>query len=130
MESHVKVLGVLHIVSGIVGLLIALLMLILFGGLATGIGLSEGADAAAAVPILSLLGGGLALFITILSAPSILVGWGLMRHRPWARILGLILSALELLNFPLGTALGIYGFWVLLNSEAEALFRDTPVYQT
>ena len=130
MESHVKVLGVLHIVSGIVGLLIALFMLILFGGLATGIGLSEGADAAVAVPILSLLGGGLALFITILSAPSILVGWGLMRHRPWARILGLILSALELLNFPLGTALGIYGFWVLLNGETETLFRDTPVYQT
>ena len=45
-----------------------------------------------------------------------------MKFQSWARIGGLILSALNLLNFPFGTALGFYGLWVLLNKETEAAF--------
>ncbi|HYO51634.1 hypothetical protein [Archangium sp.] len=32
-----------------------------------------------------------------------------------ARITGLVLSAFALLNFPIGTALGAYGLWILLH---------------
>ena len=52
----------------------------------------------------------------------------MLSFKPWARILGIVLSALHLLNVPFGTAVGIYGLWALLNRETEALFtRPYPV---
>jgi len=43
--------------------------------------------------------------------------------RPWARVLTIVISAFDLLHVPFGTALGVYGLWVLLSSQGEALFR-------
>ena len=60
--------------------------------------------------------------ITLLSVPGLAVGIGLVKFKEWARILGLVLSALNLLNVPFGTILGGYGLWVLLNKETEPLF--------
>ncbi|MFY0562283.1 hypothetical protein ACN28E_00455 [Archangium lansingense] len=42
------------------------------------------------------------------------VGYLLRRHAPQARVPAIVLSALALLSFPVGTALGIYGLWTLL----------------
>jgi hypothetical protein len=36
--------------------------------------------------------------------------------------LTIILSALDLPGVPIGTALGVYGLWVLLKPETERLF--------
>ena len=33
----------------------------------------------------------------------------------------IVISVLDLLNIPFGTALGIYGLWVLTKPETEAL---------
>jgi hypothetical protein len=41
-------------------------------------------------------------------------------------MLTIVLSAIELLHVPFGTALGIYGLWVLLSPPTEELFRDQP----
>jgi hypothetical protein len=41
-----------------------------------------------------------------------------------------VLSILNLLNVPFGTALGIYGLWVLLNRGAEQLFSRTSAPTT
>jgi hypothetical protein len=35
----------------------------------------------------------------------------------------IVLSGFDLINIPFGTALGIYGFWVLLNRETEQMFQ-------
>jgi hypothetical protein len=50
-----------------------------------------------------------------------------MSYKPWARILIIVLSALELISIPFGTALGIYGLWVLLTKDGAQLFGQTPV---
>jgi len=42
-------------------------------------------------------------------------GWRLRRRDPRVRVLGIVLSALTLLSFPLGTVLGAYGLWALLS---------------
>jgi hypothetical protein len=36
----------------------------------------------------------------------------------------IVISALDLLSVPLGTALGIYGIWALTRPETEALFAQ------
>jgi uncharacterized membrane protein (DUF2068 family) len=63
------------------------------------------------------------VLILVLSLPTFILGFGLYNLRPWARILGLVLAAIHLLNVPLGTIVSVYAFWVLLNPQTEALFR-------
>jgi hypothetical protein len=132
MKDHVKILGVLHIVMGALGALTALGFLVVFGGIASMIGLSAATggdpDAAVAAPILGTIGVAISFFILLLSVPGIVTGWGLMKFKPWARLLGMIISALQLFAVPIGTAIGVYGLWVLLNNQTEALFRN-PVQQ-
>lgn len=117
MQTHVKVLGWLHLIFGILGVCIA----VLAGGFTAVAGLLSGDMEA--VMGLGLIGALVAIGITLLCIPALLAGWGLLRYREWARILMLVLSFLNLLNIPFGTVLGIYGLWVLLNEETVALFR-------
>ena len=125
MEQHVKVLGVLYIVLGTLGIVAALVCLLIFGGVAgiIGVAAQEEPDARIAVPIVGAIGVGLFLFLIAVSLPGIIAGVGLLRFRPWARIVTIVLSALNLMNFPLGTLVGAYGLWVMLSRETEPLFR-------
>ena len=124
MKQHVSILGVLYIAFGVLGMVTAVGMLALFGGAAGIVSMvsEQEPDAAVAVPILGVLAVVLFTIIAVLLIPGLAVGIGLVKFQSWARIGGLILSALNLLNFPFGTALGFYGLWVLLNKETEAAF--------
>ena len=124
MEGHVKALGVLHIAFGAFGVIGALVVLLIFGGAAAIVDMNAPQhDADIAVPIIGIAGGVIALLVLVVSVPGIVVGAGLYGLRPWARIPGIIISALDALNVPIGTAIGIYGLWVLLHNQTEPLFR-------
>lgn len=125
MKQHVSVLGALYIVFGAFALVAAIAILGLLGGLAGVIGATAGQDPDAAViaPILGIVGVVIFGIVTLLSIPGLAAGIGLIKFKAWARILALVLSAINLLNFPFGTALGAYGLWVLLNKDTEALFQ-------
>jgi hypothetical protein len=124
METHVKVLGILHIVFGAIGILIGLFVLAFFGGLAGLVGATEQSEGAfVAIPILGGIGGLVFVLLLAISLPGIIAGVGLLGFKPWARILSIVISGLELLNVPFGTALGIYGLWVLLSNRTEILFQ-------
>ena len=130
MAQHVKVLGILHIIYGAIGVCIGLFVLLLMGGIAGLVGATDhSADSAVAIPILSGIGGLVFICLLAISLPGMIVGWGLTQFKPWARILTLVLSAFELFSIPLGTALGIYGFCVLLKPETEMLFTGQPPLQ-
>ena len=126
MREHIKILGILNIVLGGLSALGGLAVIIILGGVAGAIGAAAPAenarDAAVAAPIVAVVGLIVGIFLILLGLPSILGGWGLLNFRPWARILVIILSVLHLLNVPLGTAVGVYGLWVLLGSEGERAF--------
>jgi hypothetical protein len=126
MDTHVKVVAVLHIALGVVWLLVAMLLIVVFGGAATLAGLSGDPDAALAVPFLGVVGSILVLIMMTLSLPGIIIGAGLWLFQPWARIAGIVLSILDLLAVPFGTILGVYGLWVLFNERTELLFRSAP----
>jgi len=126
MEGHVRVLGILHIVLGALGILGAIVVLGVFGGIAGIVGVSGDADAHTAVPILGIVAGAISVLVLVLSLPGVIAGIGLLQYREWARIVTIVLSALDLLNVPFGTALGVYGLWVLLNQETVRLFQNPP----
>ncbi len=116
METNVKVLGWLYIVLGILGVLTGVFVLMIL----LGTGMISGDRTAIAV--LSIVGVVVAGIMTLVSAPGIVVGVGLLKFQPWARVLALVLGFLNLPGFPLGTVLGIYTFVSLLNADAEAVF--------
>jgi hypothetical protein len=125
MRDHVRILGYLHIVFGALGILGAVAVLVVFGGIASIVGLASNhdPDALVAIPILGILGAGIAILVLLLALPGLIAGAGLLKFRPWARMLTIVLSALNLLKVAIGTARGVDGFWVLLRPDAEALFQ-------
>lgn len=128
MQTHVKALAVLFVVFSGLGILAAVGAMVLFGGAAGIVGMAaEGEDAAIAMPIIGLTGTVLTIFLFAVSLPGLIAGFGLLSLKPWARILGIVLCAIQLINIPIGTILGAYGLWVLLNKESERLFGGAPV---
>lgn len=124
MREHVKIVAILNIVLGSLGIAAGLVILLVAGAMATWVGRwANPQDAVAAVSILTGIGTAIAIFLFVLSLPSIIGGCGLLRFRPWARILMIVISALDLLHVPIGTAIGIYGLWVLLSERGQVLFE-------
>jgi hypothetical protein len=126
METHVKVLAVLYLAFSALGILLALAFFVVTG-VVTGI-VGTAADPSAAriaIPIIGLGGTALACFFLALAVPGVVLGIGLLALRPWARVLGIVLSALTLLHIPVGTVLGVYGLWVLFSHDTERLFTTT-----
>jgi hypothetical protein len=122
MAQHVKILGILHIIFGALGVLGAMAALLIFGGVSAIVAADRSSDSLAAIPILGFIGGLIFVLIMALSLPGLIIGIGLVQFRPWGRLGGIVISAFDLLGFPFHTALGIYGLWVLLNRETELLF--------
>jgi len=128
MQTHVKVLGVVYLAVGGCMLLAALFLFLTLGGVAGIVGATaEPQDAAIAIPVLGFAGTALAAFFTLFSLPSLITGYGLLNYKPWARVVGIVLSAISLINIPIGTVVGAYGLWVLLNKETERLFGTVSV---
>ena len=54
-------------------------------------------------------------------------GFSLRGHKAWARLVGLALAVLNLFVLPVGTALAVYTFWVLLSNETRRIFEPGAV---
>ena len=128
MQTHIKVLGAIHIIFGALAIFTGLGIMLLFGGIAGIVAMSESAaESAIAIPILGGIGGIIFISALVLSLPALIAGIGLINFRPWARVLMIVLCAIELINVPIGTILGIYGLWVLLSREGTAVFATPPL---
>ena len=123
MSTHVKVLGALFLAMGALGLLGALFSSVAFGLLAGVVGASGDEGAPLGSAVLGFTGLALTIALVLFSAPSIVCGWGLLKFRPWARILAIVLAAIALLGFPYGTVFGVYALWVLFSKGTEAMFE-------
>ena len=125
MDRHAKILAILNIVWGSMGVIGALIVFLIFGSVLGIVGVTAHNEPGAelAIPIVGAIGAVIFLVIMIASLPAIIAGIGLLRFASWARILGIIVSALHLVSIPFGTALGIYGLWVLLSRDAQYLFE-------
>jgi hypothetical protein len=117
MHQHLKIVAWLQI--GNAGMLIAIALF--SGTLLTAIGAASGDPEA--LGVMAAISGFIALVCGILALPSLLAGWGLLTYKPWARVLTIILSVLNLPGFPIGTLIGGYSLWVLLNDEAQQILR-------
>lgn len=121
MKQQVSLVGALHVGFGILGLLGALAIYLTFQFA------YEFIDEEPMVEhIITFIGNTLSLIVMFISALGIIGGAGLFSYKPWARILVMIVSAINCLNIPIGTAKGIYSLWVLMQPETIEMFdRET-----
>lgn len=119
MDRHVKNLGNLSIALGIFGIVVPLLVLLVSGG--PGQMYDSAEDRFYATLFLSSM-----TVHMLLGVPMIVVGLAVKKFQDWARLAMIVLCAVNLLNVPFGSLLGIYGLWVLLTPETEPLFLDPP----
>ena len=116
-EKHVKLVAWLLIInSGLlvlaaIGVLFSITLTRLFSGEIAGLILA---------PIVAVV---VALIMVLLALPGLLAGKGLLEGKGWARVLAMILAALNFFSFPLGTALCVYTFWVLWGKDADPVFE-------
>lgn len=121
--QHVQILGWLYIISHAIFLVIGAFIFMLL----TGVGAFTNDPQAMA--ILSIVGTSVGLFLSALSLPGLAAGIGLLTRKPWARILAIVVGILNLANMPLGTLIGLYTMWVLLQEAATDYFAPAiPVH--
>lgn len=118
MDGHIKVVGVLWIISGVIGLLFALGIF----GILFGVSYIPDMEHEASI-ILRTIGLGFGILFAICAVPEIIGGIGLIRKHNWGRILVLAVSFLNIIWFPLWTALGIYSIIILFNQETIELLK-------
>jgi hypothetical protein len=117
MDRHVRILGVLNMVFGVAGAVVAILILIQFGGL-------SGVYAAFNEDIVGVVASILVCFQLLIAVPCIVSGYGVRKLQDWARVMLIVVSAVNILNFPIGTMIGAYGLWVLMTPETDPLFQN------
>jgi hypothetical protein len=109
------------ITAGILFLLACMLPSIVLPMMLFYVGPAEGV--AASVVTVSLA---LALFLGFGFA-SIIVGWGLLRMREWARLGSIVLGAFSLIGFPIWTIVSILVLVYMTSEDARAAFaRSAP----
>ncbi|MGD1047435.1 MAG: hypothetical protein ABR899_01630 [Candidatus Krumholzibacteriaceae bacterium] len=122
MEKHITAVGALRIGFGIVGFILAGLILLLTIGPGLIAQMTAGNDIA--LGVLTAIGVPIAFFVVVLSAADVIGGIGVLKRRNWARYLVMIHCVLDIFNIPIGTALGIYCIWVLMQDETARLFTQ------
>ena len=117
MDKHINVIAALRIGFSILGLIIGIIAYIILYVVGN---TTSDYDAQIVLPIIANI---LMAFFLLMCVPGIIAGIGLFKKKEWARILTLILSVLDLVNIPVGTALGIYSIWALVQPETVEIFK-------
>lgn len=117
-RSHVTLVGVLHICFGalsILGALIAFIAIYFAGNF-----IPEEEDLAK--NILGSIRIIIPTIIGIIGFIDLLCGITLFSYKKWSRVFVIVISALNCLNIPIGTAKGVYSIWALMQPDVEKLF--------
>jgi hypothetical protein len=119
-KSHVTLVAVLHICFGALAILGAIITLIVIQF--SGNFIPE--DEYLARNILKSLGIFIPSLIAFFGFIDLLAGVALFSYKQWSRVFVIVVSAINCLNIPIGTAKGIYSIWVLMQPDVQNLFEE------
>lgn len=119
LQLHVPVVGWLLIVGHAIFVLIGVFVFVLL----TGIGVASGEREAVAV--LTTVGTAVGSLLVVLGIPGLVAGAGLLARKSWARVLAIVVGILGLVNVPIGTAIGVYTLFVLMQDAAAEYFAPS-----
>ncbi len=118
MQKHISIVAALHIGVNVLCIFLGILMFIVFHVLGNFV---DEPEAQFILPLIAKIFLG---FFVLIGLPGIIAGIGLFRRKEWARILALVISVIALVNFPFGTALGVYSIWALTQPEIIKEFGE------
>ncbi|WP_347840524.1 hypothetical protein [uncultured Draconibacterium sp.] len=118
MQKHINVVATLQIAYSILGLILASVFFVLFHVIGDFVNEHD------AEFVLSIIANVVMVFAAIVCLPGLLAGIGLLKRKEWARILTLVLSVLNLFSFPIGTSIGVYSIWALIQAENVEAFKQ------
>ncbi|HUV14478.1 MAG TPA: hypothetical protein VMY18_12605 [Acidobacteriota bacterium] len=122
MDKHLTVLGALFLGLGAMGLIGLIIVLMIFGLASTLIGataVEQGEAPAFVAAIPGIFGLLIATLISVGTIPNLFAGYGLIKRRPWAKVVALVAGILSFPAFPMGTGVGLYAIWVFLQDDTE-----------
>jgi hypothetical protein len=118
MKKHVTLVAALQIGFSTMGILAGLVIFFVFSFASSFV---QDVDVAAAV--LKIIGTILPSVFILGSLLGLIGGIGLLAYQKWARILVMIVAAIGCFIFPVGTIIGVYSLWVLMQDETAKLFN-------
>jgi hypothetical protein len=131
-KEQARLLGILlWVLTGLqlgVILLIGLMYTVIFGAVfATAPPDPHGPPPALIGGIMIFVMGFILVTSALFSIPKIVAGYGLRKEKSWAKIWAIIACIMACMNFPLGTAVGVYGLVFIFGDAGRAYF-DGPQY--
>jgi hypothetical protein len=121
MDIHSRITAALHIVTGALGASMMLIFALGANWLRSFIN-GSGGDTAVTNFVFGF-GAALAVFFALLLATEIIAGIALLKGSQTGRVFVIAFGVLQLLNFPIGTVIGVYTLWALLGK------RPAPAHQ-
>ena len=124
MDRHFKLLAVFHVLFGlsVIGISILITFLLGLARITDSVSMPYcraflfGPDLVLRSIPIWVLTSVMPIFVGL---PAIIGGIGIYFRKNWARMVLIFVGAVALIDFPLGTALGIYTLWVLLQPETK-----------
>jgi hypothetical protein len=131
MEKHIKLTGILNLVYSVLAFCAGIFLLFLSILLPHIVSYAVNAGfidpdiiphiVVDTVPVFLAL---ISVIILLFAVIGIFGGAALVGKKKWGRIPVLIVSFINLLHIPVGTALGIYSIWILFDEEAIKILNS------
>ena len=118
MKKHVTLVAALQIGFSAMGIIGATVMFFIFSFAGSFVN-----DVEVAGTVMKFLGTFLPSMILLMSLLGLVAGIGLLGFQRWARLLAMVLAAIGCFVFPVGTIIGVYSLWVLMQDESAKLFH-------
>lgn len=123
MDTHVQILGWILIGSAILSVLGGTALFVV-GGVLERMSLPQPPDIPFEVTqMVRFFTGWLGFALVAVGAGTAAAGIGVLQYKMWGKTLAIIVAALLLFKIPVGTAIAIYTFWVLLSERGRDHFK-------
>ncbi len=118
MKKHVTLVAAFQIGFSTIGIIGATILFFVFSFAGSFVN-----DVDIANTVLRFIGTFLPTMMMLTALIGLIGGIGLLGFHKWARIVVMVISAIGCFAFPVGTIVGVYSLWVLMQDDTAKLFR-------
>lgn len=122
--EHNKYVGLSHLAYGVIHILMTGVSMLLLGAMFSSMRFPD-ASGRGFPPQFLVVFMIVALIINvILSIPSFIAGYALLKRKPWAKVMGIVAAVFAAMRIPFGTAVSVYTFWFLFSEPGKTVYGN------
>jgi hypothetical protein len=119
IDQHKRILGTLYVVFGLLNLVVVLMIVFVASSI-----IPIYVHEEEVLMIINIVKVAVITFTSVLSAPALIAGFGLLYKKEWAVTLAFIIGIIGLLGFPIWTFIGIYSIVVFVMTQNSQKTRQ------